>query len=99
MGGTGLDQRIGKNMNEETEQKAKQIILDVSTRHGVSFEQVIGPQRFKKLIPPRVEIAVLLRAMDISLEKIGKLMGDRDHTSIMFYLRKAEKMKGENNGK
>jgi hypothetical protein len=58
---------------------------------GVTYEEIIGPSRERRLVIPRHmimwEIKTKLRP-DISLPELGRMFGGRDHTSLLYSIRK-----------
>lgn len=73
-------------------------ILDaVSEVSGMPISDILGPNRSYKYTRPRFMAIALLRQLraDLSQPTIGRLMGNRDHTSILHALRQFEKLKGE----
>ena len=77
------------------------MLAEVSTRHGVSPDDIIGPQRFRDIAHARQEVAWQVRqAHDafgnprFSLPQIGTWLGGRDHTTIIHAIRAHEKRMG-----
>lgn len=65
----------------------KIIVKLVALKHGVSFDEIIGPSRFKEIVLARHEAMRLVRQhTDISAKRIGLLFGGRDHTSVLYAL-------------
>ena len=72
--------------------RAEAIIRDVCREHQVAIREVMGrrgrPQA--KLVAARAEIVRRIRETTrLSLPQIGAVLGGRDHTTILHYLRKA----------
>jgi chromosomal replication initiator protein len=63
----------------------------VAEEFGVSRAELVGPTRARTPLRAR-QIAILLtrELTDLSLPQIGRLYGDRDHTTILNSLRRAE---------
>lgn len=76
-----------------------EIILEVAASYGLSIMELIGAQRSRYIAWPRQEI--MYRASKetrLSLPQIGRVLGDRDHTTIMYGIRRyEERMKGAGN--
>lgn len=70
--------------------QAKIIIHLVALRHGVSPDDMTGARRDRKTVAARDEAICLVRShcSHMSLPMIGRLFGDRDHTTILHSLRK-----------
>lgn len=54
-------------------------------RFHLPREEVLGRCRARQFIGPRVVIARILRERGHSYAMVGRLMGGRDHTSIIHY--------------
>lgn len=59
-------------------------------RHGVSFAEIVGPRRVKCFVDARSDVAFALRQVGWSYPRIGRLLGDRDHTTIMNLIRRRD---------
>lgn len=60
---------------------------DLLERHGVTWRELTGASQAKTLIRPRLEVYRALFADGWSASAIGKAC-NRDHTSILYYIRK-----------
>ena len=69
------------------------LIMTQSAQHfGFSVEDLCGPSRTRTLVTARQVAMYLCREMtDLSLPKIGKEFGGRDHTTVMHADRKIRK--------
>lgn len=76
---------------------ARIIINQVAKKHGVTVADIRSPRRDKKTVRARHEAAYRMRhETEMSLPMIGKAIGDRDHTTVLFSVRKFEaSLKGE----
>ena len=71
--------------------KPESILKAVSSYYHVSQEELKGKQRDKRVVVPRQITMYLLRAeTDLSLVDIGKLLGGRDHSTVLHSLEKME---------
>lgn len=62
---------------------------------GVDYNHVIGPRRGRDIIYYRFQLIwEMSNIYALSLPQLGKIFGDRDHTSILNALRKWEKING-----
>ena len=62
----------------------RRVISIVSKAFGVKTSDICGKGRKKEIVVARHVAAYLLRKeLDMPLQKVGKLLGDRDHTTIM----------------
>lgn len=67
------------------------IIATVAGATGVTVNQITGPSRRREHVWPRfAAMAIARRATNAPLAKIGRAMGDRDHTSVMNALERVE---------
>lgn len=67
------------------------IIAEVGLAHGVSREDMLSRRRQARLVFARkIAIYRIRRETSLSLPQIGRLMGRRDHTSILFCVRWVE---------
>jgi len=66
---------------------ADDIVKGLAKFYGVSIDAIRGNRRKKALVRPRAHIAHALREQtDLSLKEIGRLLGGRDHSTILHYL-------------
>ena len=71
----------------------KQIIDHVADFYKVPAERLIGRDRSRAIAFPRqVAMYLLRREADISLPQIGKELGGRDHTTVMYAIDKINEM-------
>ncbi len=67
------------------------ILSIVSEHYSVPIADLIGNKRNSKIVTPRQISMYLIRELtDTSLKSIGKLLGNRDHTTIMHGIEKVE---------
>lgn len=70
---------------------ALETVLRLCKGYGVSFNSVISNSRYKTVVKARHHAWALIRnSMDMSFPEIGE-MWSRDHTSIIYGVRKHEK--------
>jgi hypothetical protein len=65
---------------------ADRVIIAVCLEMSLDYADVVGPPRWAKLKPARVEISKRLYAMGYGLSEIGRALGGKDHTTIIHYL-------------
>ena len=69
------------------------ILKEASKYYGVTIKDIKGERRLKTLVLPRQICMYLLRSMlDMGLQSIGELLGNRDHTTIIHGLEKINLM-------
>lgn len=69
---------------------ARDIIDRACHEARCSREEMLGNDRSRWLAWPRQDLMLALRERGLSYPKIGRLLGDRDHTTIMHGVRKAK---------
>jgi len=69
--------------------KPKEVLSTVSNFFNLRLSEITGSKRDKKIVLPR-QIAMYLLRNDLktSLMDIGRLLGDRDHTTVMHGVEK-----------
>lgn len=71
-----------------TQVPAAEIVRGVAKEYGVTPEDIKGKARSTIYVTPRSVIARILRDRGLSYPVIGRLMGGRDHSTIMNLLRR-----------
>lgn len=67
------------------------VLNAVSTYYSIEIEDLIGPRRSRNITIPRQMIMYLSRQLtDVSLPRIGDLLGGRDHSTILHGCAKIE---------
>lgn len=68
---------------------AAEIIAVVAASYGVSLTEMAGPSRREPLVTARQIAMYLIRTLtDLSLPKIGKQLGGRDHSTVLHGVNK-----------
>ena len=79
---------------ETAQTTAKRILAEICALYGVSHVDLISDRRTACLTRPRQHACYRLRMeTPLSLPQIGRLMGGRDHTTILYNYRKFEAMR------
>ncbi len=68
---------------------AEAIIAMVAKDHGITVRELRNRRRYSHLCAARYEAYHRLRQMDMTLKRIGLVMGGRDHATILYGLRQA----------
>jgi|SRR4051794_21682832 hypothetical protein len=72
------------------------IINETATEHGITPDELISPTRTLRLVRIRQLAMWRCRQAGVSLPKIGRYFGNRDHTTVLHAVRKIEaEMKAE----
>jgi len=74
-----------------TNEKAKHIVLAVAQNVGVTVAKLTGRKRNRSLATARGIAAYLLRQrLKLSLQEIGRMLGGRDHSTVISAIRAIE---------
>jgi chromosomal replication initiator protein len=69
----------------------RRILEAVASYEGIAVDDLIGQNRSAKIAIPRQIAMYLLREInDISFPQIGELLGGRDHTTVMYGIKKID---------
>lgn len=72
-------------MPESKEIEPQQILITIAQEYGVSMEELISQSRSQRIAFPRqIAMYMLREESEMSLPKIGELLGGRDHTTVMY---------------
>ncbi|MBD5400326.1 AAA family ATPase [bacterium] len=88
---------VAQRLLADTLQKAKTPIAMVKSmceKLGVSYDAVCGTGRARSLVLARqTMMAVLKGATNMSLTEIGRMVGDRNHATVLYAIAQVEKAK------
>lgn len=74
---------------------AAEIIAEVAEEYGITVEVLKGKRHTRKLLPARQAVARRLRyERKLATTVIGRLMGGRDHSTILNYLDDERRARG-----
>ncbi len=72
-------------MPESKEIEPEQILKTIAHEYGVSLEELVSSNRSQRIAFPRqIAMYMLREESELSLPKIGEILGGRDHTTIMY---------------
>ena len=72
-------------MPESKEIEPQQIMSTIAREYGLSMEELISQNRSQRIAFPRqIAMYMLREESELSLPKIGELLGGRDHTTVMY---------------
>lgn len=95
--GARVDMETATRLLADTLTKSKTPMAMVKTmceKLGVSYDAVCGSGRSRALVRARqVMMAALKMATKLSLAEIGRLVGDRDHATVLYAIAQVEKLK------
>ena len=67
----------------------RDIARQTARRHRIPYAEIIGPVRTKNVVRARHEAFYLIRKLlGLSLPQIGRIFGDRDHTTVLHGIKK-----------
>jgi chromosomal replication initiation ATPase DnaA len=77
--------------------ETKQVVAAIAQRHGVTFNDIMGPSRKRNIVAARFEAIVTVAQLRHlwSLPEIGRFFGNRDHTTILHAIRTQAVKTGE----
>lgn len=66
----------------------------VCQRYNITREQLVGPNRWQEIVRPRQVAMYLIKQLaDHSLPGIGRIFGNRDHTTVICAVRRVEQLR------
>ncbi len=93
-----LDSCLGDLIESPKTLDTEYVLQVVAKFYHLDVGDLIGPRRSKELVRPR-QIAMYLARQETnaSLPEIGRLLGDRDHTTILYGISKIEGLLEQDN--
>lgn len=80
---------LGKVQSAPQKLDHKKVILGINQYFNIKMADITGPKRKKELVLPRqLAMYILYEECKLPYEKIGELLGGRDHTTIMHGVEK-----------
>lgn len=80
--------RLVRMKLKELRSLSELILREVAERHGISLAELRGPCRKRPFFEARSEAAYRLKMAGCSYPRIGRLLGNRDHTSAFHAVKK-----------
>ena len=72
----------------------KRILREVAEKHGVTVNDILSPRRSNPIVHARQEAAWRMKTETaFSYPEIGRRMGGKDHTTIMWAVKRYEEMR------
>ena len=72
---------------------ANPVVTTAANMAGVSVAELLGNRRHRRLVEARWAVMAVYSAAGWSMPRIGRMIGGRDHTTIMSGLRQAEQLR------
>jgi chromosomal replication initiator protein len=95
-----IERLVGKGENSvavKIKASPNDIVSAVLKYYSLGKKQLLGESRIKQFAQPRQLLMYLLRTqLSLSLEEVGRLVGGRDHTTVMHAVDKITQMASEN---
>jgi chromosomal replication initiator protein len=86
-----VDMALADLLPQKRNIPASKILEAVAASEGIGVNDLVGQNRSAKIAVPRQLAMYLLREFnEISFPQIGELLGGRDHTTIMYGIKKIE---------
>ena len=80
-----VDYALADLMPETREIEPSQILSTIAREYGITMEELLSKSRSQRVAFPRqVAMYMLRKESELSLPKIGELLGGRDHTTVMY---------------
>lgn len=79
-----IRQFFGRQTTSKLNLNHKQVLQTVCNYFDIKNNELIGPRRKKELVLPRhLAMYILSDELNLTVEKIGQILGGRDHTTVM----------------
>ncbi len=73
----------------------RKIVREVSALSGVDIDQILSASRVASVVMARDLVCYIAKREGYSMERIGRCIGDRDHTSIGKAIAREKARRGE----
>lgn len=93
-----VEREIGKGAAKRAKRlRPQQVISMAAKEFDLKNKEILGRSRKLKLVRARHITMYLLRIeMGLTLKRVGKMIGDRDHTTVMHAVKKLERQMTDN---
>lgn len=79
-----VSQFLGNSPNKPVALDQKKVLHSICSYFDLNMKDLTGPKRQKELVLPRhIAMYILSEELNLTVEKIGSLLGGRDHTTVM----------------
>ena len=73
----------------------RRVLIEVARKHGLAVADLTGPRRARKIVAARQEAYYRMRTETmLSLLQIGQRLGGKDHTTVLYGIRRYEAITG-----
>ena len=89
-----IRQLLGKPVQQSMQNKGhKEVLNAICEYFNIKMVDLTGPKRQKELVLPRhIAMHILSEDLKMTVEKIGEILGGRDHTTVMHGRDKIKKL-------
>ncbi|MGB9637623.1 MAG: chromosomal replication initiator protein DnaA, partial [Microgenomates group bacterium] len=95
-----IEQLLGKRKDDVQNRKkisSEEVVEAVCKQYTIKKRQILGNSRVKNFALPRQILMYLLRTeLNLPLQEVGRIIGGRDHTTVMHAVEKITKLASEN---
>lgn len=85
------EQPVVRDIIWVTKRSGRKIATDIAQQYGLTFADLESPSRKRDVAHPRQHVMWMLRQTTVlSLPQIGRLLGGRDHTTVIHGIRAYE---------
>lgn len=82
---------LGRKTSPQATLDPKKVINGVNQYFNLKMSDLVGPRRQKELVLPRqLAMYILYTECKVPMEKIGQILGGRDHTTVLHGIKKVE---------
>lgn len=86
---------LGKPTTAHTQLDPKKVLNGIIQYFNTKMSDMVGPRRQKELVLPRqIAMYLLYEECKLPMEKIGQLLGGRDHTTVLHGIEKIKEAAG-----
>lgn len=83
---------LGRPSNNTNTVEPKKVMAGINQYFNIRMADLTGPRRQKELVLPRqIAMYIMYEECKIPMEKIGQMLGGRDHTTVLHGIEKIKK--------
>lgn len=83
--------KIGRRQTTNNDPRSSRIVIEVAIKHGFTGPEITSSRRFVPLVAARHEAMWRLsKETSMSLPAIGRKLGGKDHTTVLYGIRRHE---------
>lgn len=90
-----VNRYLGVTSQPQTKLEPKQVLGQINQYFNIKMADLTGPRRTKELVLPRqIAMYLLYQECGVAYERIGQMLGGRDHTTILHGVDKIKQALG-----